>query len=446
MNDIRLLQIPKWGLSMEEGTVTAWLISEGDRFAEGDEICEIETSKTTNVYEAPFSGVLRRILNKPGDTLPVGAPIGVAADLAVNDEDVSAFVDNINGASSAVEVAAGTAPALETIAAPLEPQPPSAVVEECAERGDDSNVFATLHARKLAKQFGVNLLDVTGAGRRGRISKKDVIAALKAIDPEFSEPVRSMRAAAIVGGQRGLVQAAPRGALAVFDAQGERRSEPLSSMRRMIADRLQYAKQSAPHYRVIMDCNMDALLALRTSLNEKQSEEKISVTHILVKACAFALMQVPECNIQFDGEIVRRFDHADICVAVALDHGLITPKITVADEKGLIDIAREMRDLTERARAGRLKPDEYEGGTFSISNLGMFGVRQFDAIINPPQCAILAVGESVQRYLPVDGEPTLKTQMRLCLSADHRVIDGALAARFLAAIKIAIEQPLTMIL
>lgn len=445
VNEIKLLQVPKWGLSMEEGTIVSWLLQEGDAFSEGDELCEIETSKTTNVFEAPFSGVLRRILEQPGALLPVGAPLAVSAPSDIDDAAIGSFLLEIGGANGASEARADAS--ANTLERPVDT--PAASVPQSAgsrkltgigEGGDDSEVFATLHARKFAKQFGVNLLNVSGTGRRGRISRNDVIAALRAVDPDFQDARATdaeeahAKAPSLSGGSKPAMAA---GAIAV---------EPLSSMRRNIAARLQQAKQAAPHFRIMMDCDLDALLELRASLNARQTDTKISVTDLIVKACAHALMEFPECNIQFDGEKISRFAHADISVAVALDAGLITPIVSAADTKGVMEISREMRRLTEKARDGRLQPEEYEGGTFSISNLGMFGVRQFDAIINPPQCAILAVGESVQRYVPVDGAPTLKTEMRLCLSCDHRVIDGAVAARFLRAIKAALEQPLMMIL
>ena len=444
VNEIKLLQVPKWGLSMEEGTIVSWLLQEGDAFSEGDELCEIETSKTTNVFEAPFPGVLRRILEQPGALLPVGAPLAVSAPSNIDDEAIGSFLREIGGANGASE--ANENASVTTLARPVY-APAAAVSQPGSEKsagigqgGDDSEVFATLHARKFAMQAGVNLLNVAGTGRRGRISRNDVIAALRAVDPDFADPRAAEEVLPLAKAPSPYSRSKP--AMAV----GATAVEPLSSMRRNIAARLQQAKQAAPHFRIVMDCDLDALLELRASLNARQTDTKISVTDLIVKACAHALMEFPECNIQFDGEKVSRFAHADISVAVALDAGLITPIVRTADTKGVLEISREMRRLTEKARDGRLQPEEYEGGTFSISNLGMFVVRQFDAIINPPQCAILAVGESVQRYVPVDGAPTLKTEMRLCLSCDHRVIDGAVAARFLRAVKAALEQPLMMIL
>jgi len=216
---------------------------------------------------------------------------------------------------------------------------------------------------------------------------------------------------------------------------------PLSPMRQRIAQRLQAAAATIPHYRLISDACFDALLDRHKQIRQAATATRISINDLLVKACGLALVQVPECNVQFDGSLIKRFPHADISVAVALEEGLITPIIRAADTKDIGAIAAETAELVQRARAGVLKPEEYEGGTFTISNLGMFGIRQFDAIINPPQCAILAVGRSEQRVVVREGQPAVATLLTLTLSLDHRVIDGAVGAKFLQTLVNIIEHP-----
>jgi len=286
-------------------------------------------------------------------------------------------------------------------------------------------VHATPVARRLAAELEINLLDCRRSGTRGRVCKADV------------EALAALRAKA--GGAPASMTPAVVAAEPAFEEQA------LSGMRRTIASRLQESKQNAPHFRVQLDANIDNLLQLRTTINNSNTQVKLSVNDFIVKACACALVAVPAVNIQFDGQAVRRFRDADIAVAVAMDDGLITPIVKQANRKGLIEISNEVRDLATRAKLGRLKAEEFQGGTFSVSNLGMFGIKQFDAIINPPQAAILAVGAGEQRPVWQDGQWRAATVVSLSLSSDHRVIDGAVAARFMAALQGFLEQPGTML-
>jgi pyruvate dehydrogenase E2 component (dihydrolipoamide acetyltransferase) len=292
--------------------------------------------------------------------------------------------------------------------------------------GDDSAVAATPVARRLARELDINLLDCRASGTRGRVCKADVEA--RAAQPAKASVVRPVRDE----------QTVPESAAAFEEL-------PLSGMRKTIAARLQQSKQTAPHFRVQVDVEMDALLALRRGINDSNTRAKVSVNDFIIKACACTLLKVPAVNVQFDGETVRRFSDADIAVAVALDEGLITPIVRQANRKGLIAISGEVRELATRAKLGKLQAQEFQGGTFTVSNLGMFGIKQFDAIINPPQGAILAVGAGEPRPVLRDGEWQTGTVMSLSLSSDHRIIDGAVAARFMSALKRYLEQPGTML-
>lgn len=290
--------------------------------------------------------------------------------------------------------------------------------------GDDSHIKATPVARRLAEELGVNLLECRVSGDRGRVCKADV----EAVAARKNKPVAPSIDAS--------------GPIAIESAF---ESDVLTGMRKTIAARLQSSKQTAPHFRVQIDAEMDALLAVRKQINAANSAAKVSVNDFMVKACAAALMQVPAINVQFDGEQVKYFKDADISVAVAVDDGLITPIVSSANHKGLIAISEEVRDLATRAKINRLKPSEFLGGSFCISNLGMFGIKQFDAIINPPQGAILAVGAGEQRPVIKEGQLSIATVVSLTLSSDHRIIDGAVAAKFMSILKGYLEQPATML-
>lgn len=500
---------------MEEGSIVEWLIAEGESFTEGQEICEIESSKIVNVLEAPFNGTLRRILAHAGDVLPVQAPIAVAAPESVGDSDIEAFIAGLGAPATPAAVAptaAGPAPSAATATA--EPAPArnanrhagvveiggggSADVPAALRDGpDDGYVHATPRARALAAEHGINLSTVTGSGRNQRISEDDIRAAVadaggqlprnkrfltaslpaarSAVDDTaVSATPLARRLAASYGinlndcrgtGRKGrilrddveaaklrlfgpdVVQSEAAGPAPVEFPPTEHAftESSLSGMRKTIATRLQASKQTAPHYRLTIDCKLDALLALRKQMNAENTQARVSVNDCLVKAAAMTLLEVPECNIQFNGEAVRQFDDAHVAVAVALDSGLITPIIQAANRKGLVEISNETTSLVTRAKASTLRAEDFQGGTFTVSNLGMFGVRHFDAIINPPQAAILAIGAGEPRMIIENGESAVATLVTVTLSSDHRVIDGALGARWLQAFKGFVEKPMSML-
>jgi pyruvate dehydrogenase E2 component (dihydrolipoamide acetyltransferase) len=455
------LTIPKWGLSMEKGTVTSWLISEGDSFEAGQEIVEIESDKIANVVEAEEPGVLFRIVVEEGQTMGVGDIIGVVGDAGLSEDAIDAFLNEsgteVTSVSSENEQEStesrpepvGDGDAEEQADTPkvgVGINIPDAILGEF----DASAVVATSHATRLAKLYGIDLSKVDGTGRRGRISVEDLsIYVAESGGSLVIVPRRSVISdvsQSHSGADLGASEIdAPKTLVAVPIANNsDARREPLSSMRQTIASRLQQSKLAAPHFRVAMRCDAGPILSLRKRINESQDSVRVSVNDIILKASAMALMDVPECNVQFDGETIYYSDTVDVGVAVALEDGLIVPIVRDVQTKGLGEISREVKALAGRAREGALRLEDIEGGTFSVSNLGMFGVSHFDAIINPPQAAILAVGATEERLREVEGGVESFPELVLTLSSDHRVIDGAKAAKLLAAIRGYIEAPLLM--
>ena len=442
-NDIRILEIPKWGLSMEEGTLIEWLIAVGDDFTEGQEICEIESSKILNALEAPFSGTLRKILAGPGETLPVQAPIAIAAPSEVPDAVVDEYAAGLGGGASAATtespaVSPGGQPGMpasrvgEVSTSSAEAAVSTVDIPPFLREGpEDGDVHATPRARALAAKLKINLHKVTGTGRNGRISIQDLRQAI-----------------ANAGGQLPGTPQLKRKEHEFFplpDTRDECKEVKLAGARKVIASRLQHSKQTAPHYRLTIDCRLDSLLRLRGQLNDENPATRVSINDFMVKAAAMALMQVPECNVQFNGETLRKFSDAHVAVAVALKRGLITPIVRSANRKGIVEISNEIAALVARAQADALKAEEFQGGTFTVSNLGMFGVKQFDAVINPPQAAILAVGAAEKRLIAVDEKPGLAILATVTLVSDHRVIDGAVGARFLKVFREFVENPSKML-
>lgn len=471
MSEIKTLEMPKWGLSMEEGLLARWAIQEGDDFTRGQEICEIETSKIVNVLEAPFAGTLRRIIAREGETLQVGAVLALAADASVSDAELDEFVARLATAKPAapgpeaaapdVAAQAGAKPASVVSPPSNSPEPPvGQTVIPVSLQGvtDVTQVNATPHALRLSARWGVDLKKVRGSGRGDRISVSDLESAIVAAGGRLAGKLGINLHDCRSSGSRGrvsrddvlaaalLLDEHPQTSPVQESAPAPFESIPMSGMRRAIASRLQTSKQQSPHFRLSVDLDLERLLALRQDINREVPGVKISVNDLLVKACALALAAVPDVNIQFDeaAQSIRRFTDADISVAVALPAGLITPIVRSANRKSISDISNEIHSLVTRAKAGTLKPEEFQGGTFSLSNLGMLGIRQFDAIINPPQSAILAIGAGEVRAVVRDGQIVARQQMTVSLSCDHRVIDGAAGAAFLRELKRLIETPTLM--
>ena len=417
--------MPALSPTMTEGTLASWLVKEGDSVKSGDVIAEIETDKATMEVEALDDGVVAKLAVAEGtQNVAVNAVIAVLAEDGESVDDALAAVAAVPAAAPSTPPqtdAPAAAPAAAT--SPVQP----AVTPELTARSD--RVFASPLARRIAADAGLELARLSGTGPHGRIIRADVEEALAS------------------GAFGAAVQPAAVSRTASAAVPAEERFVPHNAMRRVIADRLQQSKQTAPHFYLTVDCEIDNLLAARKALNEAAEDGvKISVNDMVVKAAAAALMAEPDVNGYFEAEGCRYFSTADICVAVAVDGGLVTPVIHDVQNLGLADISRKTTDLASRARAGTLDPSEYAGGSFTISNLGMFGIREFAAVINPPQSAILAVGAGEQRPVVKNGELAVATVMTVTLSADHRIVDGALGAKWLQAFKRAIEQPVTMLL
>jgi pyruvate dehydrogenase E2 component (dihydrolipoamide acetyltransferase) len=424
--------MPALSPTMTEGKIARWLKAEGDTVKSGQVLCEIETDKATMEVEAVDEGTLAKIL-VPGGTegVKVNAPIAI---IAAEGEDVKAAASSGGGAAPAPKAAAAPAPAAGPAAAP------APVATAHASSGD--RVFASPLAKRMAEQAGLDLAKIKGTGPGGRIVKHDVEAAVSGGGAKKSAAPA-------------VASASAPGPVAVSSSSlaglGPHKLVPLTTMRKVIARRLTESKQQVPHFYLTVDCEIDKLLAGRAALNAKSPEKgpgafKLSVNDFIIKAVAVALRQVPNANASFSDDGMLLWQNVDISVAVAIPGGLITPIVKDADKKGLVDISNTMKDLAARAKDGKLKPEEFQGGSFSISNLGMFGIKDFAAVINPPQGCILAVGAGEQRPVVKNGALAIATVMSCTLSVDHRVVDGAVGAEFLAAFKKIVEDPLAMLL
>ncbi|MGO1515028.1 MAG: pyruvate dehydrogenase complex dihydrolipoamide acetyltransferase [Agrococcus casei] len=414
-----VVKMPQLAAGEETATVQAWLVAAGDTVAEGQGIAEIETEKAVVDFEAESEGVFAGHLVEAGETVDVGTPIAV---IAAEGEDLEAALAE-HGGTAAAEA--------ETEAAEAEPEADAEQEEAEPEESrpvEGARRFASPLARKLAKERGLELDDLVGSGPGGRIVRRDVDAH------ESAEPKPASTAEAAAS-----VSPAPASAGAAFE------DVPHTRMRKAIARRLTESKGTVPHYYLSADVRMDALLELRKQANET-SPVKISVNDFVIKAVAASLQDVPEANSIWTDDAVRKFSGVDISVAVSVPGGLVTPVLRSVHSKSLSTISVEMKDYALRAREGSLKQDELVGGSFSVSNLGMYGTREFSAIINPPQSGILAVGAASRRAVVNDeGELEVATVMTVTLSADHRVLDGALAAEWLAAFVIRVESPVGLL-
>ena len=431
--------MPALSPTMTEGNLARWLKKEGDPVRPGEVIAEIETDKATMEVEAVDEGVIGKILVPAGtEGVKVNTPIAL---LLGEGEDASALE-----APPATAPAAAAAPAEgdgEVKPAAPAPAPAAAPPAVPAAAASEGRIFASPLARRMAAQAGLDLRAIKGTGPGGRIVKADIEAALAAARPAVAPtampappPVPAPTASTLAAPPAPLVP--PPGV--AFD------EIPLNNMRKTIARRLSEAKATIPHFYLTIDVGLDALLDLRAKLNARPNVDyKLSVNDFVIKAVALALKKVPDCNASFAGDKILRWRDVDVAVAVAIEGGLITPVVRKADQKTLSVISAEMKDLAARARAGKLKPEEFQGGGFTISNLGMYGIREFAAIINPPQACILAVGAAEKRPV-VEGEAIVaRTLMTVTLSTDHRVVDGALGAEFLQAFKALIEDPMGLL-
>lgn len=422
--------MPALSPTMTEGNLARWLKAEGDAVKSGDVLCEIETDKATMEFEAVDEGILGKIL-VPGGTsgVAVNAPIALLLEEGEDASALTAVKPSPTPTLTLPQAGEGGG------AASLSPLPPAGEGPGVRAAAGD-RVFASPLAKRIAKDAGLDIKAVKGSGPHGRVVKADVEAAIAA------GPVAAPPAAA-------PAPAAPKPAPvpAAANPFGPAFEEiPNSSMRKVIARRLTEAKSTIPHFYLSIDCELDALLKVRAELNGRSDSYKLSVNDFVVRAVALALKKVPAANASWGEEAIRRYTDVDVSVAVATPAGLITPIVRHADHKGLAEISNEMKTLAAKARDNKLKPEEFQGGGFTISNLGMFGIKEFAAIINPPQGCILAVGAGEQRPVVKGGALAVATVMTCTLSVDHRVVDGAVGAEFLAAFKKLIEDPLSMLL
>ncbi len=436
--------MPALSPTMTEGTLARWLKKEGDTVTAGDVIAEIETDKATMEVEAVDEGVLGKILVADGTAgVPVNAPIAI---LVEEGESVP------SGAAPTAQASA--AAASETAdSAPKPPAPAATPMSNGHDAG--SRVFASPLARRMAQQAGMALDGIRGTGPNGRIVKADIEAA-RTSAPAAAKSAPAAAAAVAPAPAAPAPVAVPASAPAAAAPRqvviaGPHTLVPHTNMRKTIARRLSESKQFVPHFYVTADMELDALLKLRGELNAKSAKDgpgafKLSVNDLVIKAAAVALRRVPAANASWTDDGIALYHDVDISVAVATDGGLITPIVRRADQKGVATISNEMKDLIARARAGKLKPEEFQGGGFSISNLGMYGVKSFSAIINPPQGGILAVGAGEPRPVVRDGALAIATVMSATLSVDHRVVDGAVAAEWMAALKAIVQDPLSLML
>jgi pyruvate dehydrogenase E2 component (dihydrolipoamide acetyltransferase) len=432
--------MPKLSPTMEEGQISRWLKKEGDKVSMGEPLAEIDTDKATMEMQALANGVLRKILINEGQSAPLGQLIAVIGE---PNEDIAALLSEAPAAAAkpqeekkpepekAPEQPA-PAPQAKAAAASAQPQPQPRVDNgrqpQPAAASDSGRMIVSPLAARMAAEAGIDLRSLQGSGPGGRIIKKDIEAALSQPKAEAAPSLRLVE----------TPQFQQAGASAYRD-------EPASEIRKVIAKRLVTSLGPVPHFFLTTDIEMDRAAEMRRGINALDPDLKISINDIIIKVTAAALRQHPAVNASFQEKIVRYYEHADIGVAVAIEDGLITPVVRAADQKSLSQIAAEVRELAERARSRKLKPEEYTGATFSISNLGMFGIDEFTAVINPPEGGILAVGAMTPKPVVRENEIVIRQMMRVTMSCDHRIIDGATGAKFLQTFKKILENPLYLV-
>ncbi len=455
--------MPALSPTMTEGTLARWLKKEGEEVKSGDVIAEIETDKATMEVEAVDEGLLGKILVadgtqgikvndpiavlvQPGEDVPSGAP---ASAPQPSQAAAPPEVAPAKAAPPPAQAAPDSSPVIEK--APVRAPAPRSVSSATASSGngqdaDGGRIFVSPLARRMAQQAGIDLRALKGSGPGGRIVKADIEGAVAG-----ARPAPQVEPSAPPAGQAPPSAPTVRPPAPAPAITAPHRLVPNTTMRKVIARRLTEAKQTIPHFYVSIDLDIDSLLKLRSELNAKSPKEgpgafRLSVNDLLIKAAAVTLRRIPMVNATYTDENIILYDDVDISVAVSIPDGLITPIIRKADQKGLTQISNEMKGLIERAKSGKLKPEEFQGGGFSISNMGMYGVTEFAAVINPPQAAILAVAAGQQRAVVKDGQLAVATMMTCTLSVDHRVVDGALGAEWLAAFKSVVEDPLSLML
>jgi pyruvate dehydrogenase E2 component (dihydrolipoyllysine-residue acetyltransferase) len=443
------ITMPALSPTMEEGNLAKWLVKEGDKIGPGDIIAEIETDKATMEVEAVDEGTIAKILVEAGtEGVKVNAVIAI---LAEEGEDVAEAAKSGGGSSEKKEEPKAEAPKTEEAAAEAPKEAAKPVTDKApapatpAPVSDGERVFSSPLARRMAKDAGVDLGAIKGSGPHGRVIKRDVEATIAdggAKKTDAGKGAAAPAAAAQPMSTDAVLKLFPEGSYELVKHDG---------MRKTIARRLVEAKQTIPHFYVSVDCELDKLLALRSQINaaaprkDDRPTYKVSVNDMIIKAWAMALRDVPDANVSWTEDNMIHHSHADVGVAVSIPGGLITPIVRAAEEKTISAISREMHDLGRRAKDRKLKPDEYQGGTTAVSNMGMMGVKDFVAVINPPHATILAIGSGEQRAVVRDGEIKIATVMTVTLSTDHRCVDGALGAEVLGAFKTYIENPMGML-
>jgi len=450
--------MPALSPTMEEGTLAKWLKAEGDTVSAGDLLAEIETDKATMEFEAVDEGVLGKILVAEGSQgVKVNTPIAVMLEEGEDASNIAAMSTGGAGASAASSAGGEAATAGGSAAAPAPSGTHGGGLPAGAEGlsappapldGAGRRIFASPLARRIAKAKGLDLSQITGSGPHGRIVRADVEHADPKAAPAAAPATPSPKPAPAAAGAAAMPGGPGLETVRKIYADRETEEITLDGMRKTIAARLTEAKQTIPHFYLRREIGLDALLELRKSMNEKGAARgvKLSVNDYIIKASALALQDVPECNAVWAEDRVISLKPSDVAVAVAIEGGLFTPVLRDAHQKSLSALSAEMKDLAARARDRKLSPHEYQGGSFAISNLGMFGIDNFDAVINPPHASILAVGAGVEKPVVRNGALATATVMSVTLSVDHRVIDGALGARFLAAIAGYLEDPLALLM
>ncbi len=479
--------MPKLSPTMEEGQLARWLKNEGDKVSVGEPLAEIDTDKATMEAQALTTGVLRKILVQAGATVPLGQIIAIigeadedisallaqaesGASTAANKQSIEAIVESgqdgaqqelaqvvPDGARTQATIAGqplkgeagapATASSAQTQSAPTDKEAIATQPAQTAEggnglRGNGGRLIVSPLAARMAAEAGINLQTLAGSGPGGRIVKRDIEEAIKMGD----QPAAQTQPPATSGASAPSAQSAQTFQESSVEGASPYRDVPVSTMRATIARRLTSSIGPVPHFFLTTEIEMDGVAELRRKFNEQDKENKISINDIIIKVAAVALVRHPQVNASFQEKVVRYYERADIGVAVAIEDGLITPVVRAADAKSIGQISHEVRQLAERARSRKLQPAEYTGATFSISNLGMLGIDEFTAVINPPEAAILAVGAMGPKPVVRDGEIVVRQLMRVTMSCDHRVIDGATGAKFLQTFKQLLEQPLLMLL